>query len=274
MFIRRRTTFALALIVGVVSTLDAHDLFLKPENFFVAPNKSVRVDVLNGTFTTSEGAVVRDRLRDLAVAGPNGVDHPSTESWIAADKTSRWQLPVGKSGTYVLGASLLPRALKLDAKEFNSYLEEDGLPEVLADRRAKGELDKPARERYSKHVKSLIQVGSSIGGQTDIVFGYPAELVPLTNPYSIKPGGILRVRAMLDGKRIPNQIVLSGGRNKSGAVIPEQSVRTDSAGVARIPLRASGTWYIKFISMRRIDPAAGDSVDFESKWATLTFAVR
>ena len=48
-------------------------------------------------------------------------------------------------------------------------------------------------------------------------------------------------------------------------------VRSDGEGVARIPLSAAGTWYIKFINMARV---RGDTVDYESKWATLTFAVR
>jgi hypothetical protein len=40
--------------------------------------------------------------------------------------------------------------------------------------------------------------------------------------------------------------------------------------VATIPL-SSATWYLKFINMARV---RGDSVDYESKWASLTFQVR
>jgi hypothetical protein len=39
----------------------------------------------------------------------------------------------------------------------------------------------------------------------------------------------------------------------------------------RFPLSRPGKWYIKFIRMVR---ARGDSIDYESKWATLTFEVR
>jgi uncharacterized GH25 family protein len=266
-----------ALIVIVLvfaSVLDAHDLFLKPENFFVSPNDSVRVSVLNGSFTSSEAAVSRDRLRDLVVAGPEGLAHPSTESWTQADKASSWKVAVGKRGTYTLGASLLPRTIRLDAKDLNSYLQEYGLPDVLADRRARGELGKRAHERYSKHVKSLVQVGPTPSERADAAFGYPAELVALVNPYRLKPGGTLRVRALVDGKTVANQVVLAGGHTRSGEKIAERSVRTDQNGTARIDLRRAGVWYVKFINMTRIDPSAGDSVDYESKWATLTFAVR
>ena len=62
--------------------------------------------------------------------------------------------------------------------------------------------------------------------------------------------------------------------NDSGRRFRETTVRTDSGGVARVALRNRGIWYVKFINMRAISAAAGDSVDYESKWATMTFAVR
>jgi hypothetical protein len=49
-------------------------------------------------------------------------------------------------------------------------------------------------------------------------------------------------------------------------------VRTDADGVARVWLRSSGIWYVKFIHMERV--TADTTIDYESKWATLTFQVR
>jgi uncharacterized GH25 family protein len=117
-----------------------------------------------------------------------------------------------------------------------------------------------------------VQVGDRRSGAYDTVLGYPAELVPLDNPYALRPGGIMRVRAEVDGEPVANQLVSAGGRTSSGGRIAERSVRTDGEGVARIRLSARGVWYVKFIHMRR---ATGDtSVDYESKWATLTFGIR
>lgn len=113
-------------------------------------------------------------------------------------------------------------------------------------------------------------MGATRSAGFDEVFGYPAELIPLENPYSLRAGGTLRVRALVDGRPIANQYVLSGGRTATGR-IEQRGVRTNADGVARIRLRAAGVWYVKFISMV---PVEGDSVNYESKWATLTFAVR
>lgn len=261
----------LLLAVGATG-LFAHDLFLKPFSFFVAPHSEARVRVLNGTFEKSESSVARNRIRDLSVVGLNGIEHPDTSAWSdTGGDTSVFQFRTGAAGTYVVGASTLPRGIKLDAKQFNAYLTSDGVPDVLEARRRAGELGKPAHERYSKHVKTLVQVGEPRVGRIDAVLGYPAELVPLDNPYSLKTGDTLRVRALVDGRAVTNQFVVAGGRTTSGARLASQQTRSDSSGVARIALTSRGYWYVKFIHMI---PVEKDSVNYESKWATLTFQVR
>ena len=271
----RIATIALALVISLATLAMAHDLFLKPDAFFVAPNGTVHLTALNGTFSTSEGAVSADRLLDLAIASPAGTAKGDTTAWRAQGKASRWTATVGAAGTYVFGASLRPRLITLDGAKFNAYLADDGLPDILAARKAGGELARGATERYAKHVKALVQVGDARTPSFGAVLGYPAELVPLTNPYATVRGGrTLRVRALVDGAPVANQVVLAGGRTASGGRIKEQSVRTDASGEAAIRLATPGTWYVKFIRMTRIAAAAHDSVDYESKWATLTFAVR
>ncbi|HKP76150.1 MAG TPA: DUF4198 domain-containing protein [Longimicrobiaceae bacterium] len=268
----KRKPFVLAAVLLLCATsLLAHDLFLRPDSFFLRQGEAVRVRVLNGTFTASEGAVARGRLRDLSLAGPEGRTQLDTTVWDARGDTSMLRVRAATAGTYVLGASLLPRTIRLEAADFNRYLEEDGIPDVLAARRRAGELGRPARERYSKHVKALLQAGERRTDSYATVLGYAAELVPLDNPYRLGVGGVLRVRALVDGSPAAGLTVLSGGRTSAGARIAERAARTDAAGIARIPLRSRGAWYVKFI---RMVPVQGDSVDYESKWATLTFGVR
>lgn len=269
---RLRITVATILLLLAATSLAAHDLFLKLDNYFVPPGSALVVRVLNGTFSTSEGAVAKSRVSDIAVVTPQGTTRLDTTTWTDRGDTSVLAVQTGESGTYVIGASLLPRELRLEAKDFNTYLASDGLPDILQERRRAHALDRPARERYSKHVKAVVQVGDSRTDGYATALGYPAELIPLDNPYTLKPGATLRVRAVVEGEQVANQLVIAGGRTTSNGRIPQRSVRTDSAGVARIRIVSRGVWYLKFIRMR---PAAGDTtIDYESKWATLTFAVR
>ena len=261
-----------ALIVVAATALRAHDLFFRMNNFYVPPNASVLVRALNGTFSSSENSVARDRLLDLSVVSGSGRARLDTGQWSAAGDTSVLRVATGAPGTYVVGASLKPREITLKADEFNTYLADDGIPDVLAARRRNGELGKEATERYSKHIKALLQVGSARSGDFSAVLGYPAELVPLDNPYSLRARSVLRVRAMVDGKAVANQLVVSGGRFRNEGRFPQRSVRTDADGVARIRLENAGQWYVKFIHMA---PYVGtEKIDYESKWATLTFEVR
>lgn len=269
----RRVLFATLLLLGTAGTLAAHDLFLRAENYFLPPNGTARLQVLNGTFSKSENAVTRDRLRDLSIVGPTGATTPlDAAGWAETGDTSIVTVPLGESGTYLIGASLRSREIALSAKDFNAYLASDGLPDILATRRREGKLERPARERYSKHVKALLQVGSTRTTGYGAELGYPAELVPLDNPYTLKPGGTLRVRAVVEGSPVANQVVIAGGRTAAGGRITQRSVRTDNDGVGRIRLASRGLWYVKFIHMQRA--ASDTTIDYESKWATLTFAVR
>lgn len=267
-----RIVLPLLLLLVAAGTLAAHDMFLKAESYFVPAGGGVRLHVLNGTFSKSENSVTKDRLRELSIVNHAGVATPLDRAgWADTGDTSIVSLSVGESGTYIVGASLLPRAIPLEARDFNTYLADDGIPDVLAARRRDGELNKAVKERYSKHVKAVIQVGSSRTAGYSAELGYPAELVPVNNPYTLSVGGTLRVRAVVEGTPVARQVVVSGGRTPSGARIAQQTVRTDEDGIARVRISSRGVWYVKFINMQK---ATADTVDYESKWATLTFGVR
>jgi uncharacterized GH25 family protein len=270
---------SLLAIAAAATVADAHDLFLRPRDFIAAPDSDVQVRVLNGSFTSSEAMVAPERLRDLSVVGPAGLTHPDRATWRAGTTESGWTVRVGGPGTWLLGASLDPKTIRLVGAQFNAYLREEGLSSVVEERTAAHTLGAPAHERYAKHVKALLRVRTAPGRAAPssdtayrVVLGYPAELVPLDDPYVLPAGGTLRLRALVDGRPTRGQVVLAGGRSASGARLAQRQLRTDSAGVVRVRLDARGAWYVKFIAMRTIPASAKDSVTHESKWATLTFA--
>jgi len=269
-FMWKRVAATLVLGMLVATVLLAHDLFLKLDTYFVPPNTAIRLAVLNGTFATSEGPVAPDRLLDLSMVGPTQRHPIARESWKPVGDTTWLTVQTGAPGTYVIGASLSPRQIALSAKDFNAYLEEDGIPDVLAARTQAGELTKNARERYQKHVKAIFQVGDLRTRTFETVLGYPAEIVPLTNPYFVVVGDTLAFRCLVDGRPVAQQLVIAGGARDTTR-IPEVRARSDTQGVARFVMRTPGKWYVKFVHMV---PVQGDSVNYESKWATLTFQVR
>ncbi len=75
---------------------------------------------------------------------------------------------------------------------------------------------------------------------------------------------------LVDGEPVPNQLVFAGGHGADGAM-DEASARTDASGHVRFRLGEAGRWYVRFIHMVRTDDA---DLDYESKWATLSFEIR
>lgn len=267
---RRIAGITTVLVLASVAVAGAHDMFVKPDRFFVPENSETLIRVLNGTFSKSENSIARPRVADLAVVGPGGRSRVDTSAWNTTGDTSTFRFRAGAAGTYVLGLSTRPSALEMSAESFDLYLKDDGIPDELEARR-KAPSTRRVRERYSKHVKALVQVGETRSDAYATPLGYPAELIPLANPYSLRVGDTLRLRTLVDGTAMANQFVLYGGRTPNEGRIEQRSVRSDADGVVKIPLRSRGTWYVKFINMSR---PPRDTVDYESKWATLTFQLR
>lgn len=260
-----------ALLAGVTSVLAAHDLFLTLAAYFVPVNADVRVVVLNGTFSTSENSIDRPRIVDLSLVTPGGRRRLDTTQVSADGPRTAIRIHTESAGTYLAGMSLKPSEISLSGKQFNDYLKEEGLESVLAARRTAGELARPAKERYAKHVKIVFQAGPARSGGWSTVLGYPVEIVPLENPYELRPGDTLRVRLLAQGAALPaGQEVLAGGRTGRGMRRPVQHLFTGADGTAAVVLGPEGTWYVKFIRMTR---ATEPGLDYVSQWATLTFAV-
>ena len=262
---------SLILIIATALPAVAHDLFLKLDSFFVAINDKVTVRILNGSFMSSEGAVRFERLADLSIVPPSGTrSKPKEAAFTNDEKTSYLSLQPPESGNYLVGLSTMAREIDLEAKSFNEYLTEDGIPDTLAQRERDKELDKNVRERYSKHVKTLFQVGTRQTDNYKTVLGYPVEIVPRNNPYKLKSGDTFEFLCLRDGKPLGNQYVMTGHDDGTNLRIGE-NLRTDKKGIGRVKLNAPGKWYVKFIQMTKLrDP----SINYESKWATFTFEIK
>jgi uncharacterized GH25 family protein len=270
---RRPTAVAAlaAVLVLTTNTLSGHDLFFRPSRYHLAPRTETVIDVLSGTFSVSENAIERDRLADVSLVGPAGRGAVVLGDWSEREPKSTVRVKTGESGTYVLGAAIKPRMLSLPPAEFNAYLKEEGLVETLDRRKAQGRLDEASRERYSKYLKALLQVGDAPDEGFATVLGYAAEIVPEANPYRLAPGDVLTVRCLVDGKPWAGKVVFAGGRR--GATdhrLPQQRLVTDAQGRVQIKLTAAGAWYVKFVAMTEVADA---EANYESKWSTLTFAV-
>ncbi|MCA1625424.1 MAG: DUF4198 domain-containing protein [Acidobacteria bacterium] len=268
---RKKILTACLLNLLLFASAFGHDLFLKPDSFFAKVNQKISISVMNGTFQRSEGAVSFARLTDASVVAPSGVrTNPKEADFTKNSTTAFLNLVPSEAGNYVVGLSTMWRKNSLKAAEFNEYLTLEGIPDILENRKRDKELEIDGRYRYSKYVKTILQVG---GEQTDsykTALGYAVEMIPQANPYKLKKGNSIEILCLKDGKPLVGQTVLTGYES-GGKLAAEKAIRSDARGIIKIKLDAAGKWYAKFINMVKIDDP---KLNYESKWATLTFEIK
>jgi len=264
-------TFVLAAVA-----VSGHDMFLVLPDHDFPEGSPITVALYNGTFDKSENTIDRDRMLDVTVIdGANQATHPVTEQWRDVGSVTFLDFQSGPPGTYAVGVSTAPRMIELTAEEFNDYLEHDGVLDVLEDRRREGATDRAAAERYSKHIKTILQVGEPSTDSYGHRFGYPVEIVPLANPGTLAAGRTLEVLVLAEGEPVAGQLVYASyegfhSHDETGSHREAVKLRTDESGVARVELTRPGRWYVRLIRML---PTDEEGVDYESNWATLTFEV-
>lgn len=262
---------AALLSLPLAVAASAHDMFLKFGSYFLAPDTQAEAQVLNGEFNKSENVITRDRMRDVSLLGPAGLSHPPETDWRDEGKTTVLRFRTGAAGTYVAGTSTRPKELSMKAADFNRYLQLEGVIDTFIERKKKNQLNLAATERYSKHVKAIFQVGEERSETYKTPLGYPVEIIPQQNPYRLKIGDALAALCVRDGQPLVNQYVLYGVQSAKQTRFTLLKTRTDKDGIARVPLSGPGRWYVKFIHMTPVNEAP---VNYESRWATLTFEMK
>lgn len=207
----------------LVLVLCSHDMFLKMDGFYIQPNTDALIKLFNGTFEQSENVITRDRMLDVSLVGNGNRTQVDTTQWYEKDSITYLQFNSGNEGTWIAGVSTAPRNIEMDAEAFNNYLVHDGVMDMLDWRKENDAMDQAAVERYSKHVKTIFQVGETLSDDWNTVLEYPIEFVPLENPYDIHPGHDLQVKLLLEGKPLSNQLVYVGNDVSSDGHSHEES---------------------------------------------------
>jgi len=185
----------------------SHIMYLKLDTYFLQPNTAATIQLFNGTFDKSENVIDRDRMLDASLVGNGNRIAVNESQWTEKDSVTILNFQTGETGTWVAGISTAPRSIEMDADAFNSYLQHEGILDMIKWRRENDAMDGEAVEKYSKHVKAIFQVGDTRTDDWQKELGYPIEFVPLENPYDLNTGDSLRVRLLRNGKPLSNQLV-------------------------------------------------------------------
>lgn len=246
--------------MGVAATAVAHDFWL------VAVGDELH-GVSGSRFPVSENAVAPERLAEAVAVHGRGRT-PLTVVGARGNVLVLTADPV-LEGPLWAAVAIKPRRIDLSAEDFNEYLRHDGLPQVLRERAAQGELARPAVERYQKYAKALI-LRPGAGGTLVAAVGHRIELAVIGDPATLRAADTLTLEVRFEGRSASGLTVHAGFAGQPDGQHAQTHV-SDAAGRVRIPLSSAGSWYARTIHMRRV---AEPPFEWESFWASVTFPVR
>lgn len=253
---------------ATASLASAHDLWLVSPTPRVPVGTEVKLLAQTGMeFGASLQALTPDRIERFWLQDASG-QHEITVRGAEA-KSLAATVRLAHPGVALAALAVKPRLLLLKAKEFNDYIKEDGLPQILAWRTEKGQLDRDSREMYSKFAKAILRAGD--GGASDLVtapLGLRIEIVPLLDPGTLEPGDELPVQILFEGRPLQGVYVyaLSKGESKY-----KDGLVTDRDGKCSVVLQRAGLSSLHSIYMRPHPDTL--KYDWESFFATLTFQI-
>ena len=274
------------LLLTVCVVLCSHDMYLKLDTYFLTPNTESRILLYNGTFDRSDNVIDRYRMTDVSLVGNGSRMRLDSNQWSEEGNATILNFRAGEAGTWVVGVSTRPRNIEMEAEAFNDYLEHDGVLDMLKWRKENNALNDPAVEKYSKHVKTIFQVGDKLTTDWNKVLGYPIEFIPTENPYDLHPGHAIGFELLFDGEPLADQLVYVGSQHGDhehdhghGHSHDDEDhdhshdmtqYRTDANGRLAVNITHEGIWYLRTIHLMESEE---EGLTHESNWATLTFEV-
>ncbi len=266
----RQAFVALSLLFLLSLSIAAHDYWLEPVEFFVSAGGSVVVRMHLGDHLKSEEerpykASSTARFEMFSATGRKDL------SALASDgETPVANLTFETPGTYLLAMERKPQTITLAAEKFTEYLKEEGLDSIIEHRARAGESEAFGRERYSRYLKSLLQVGDRRDDTFKRNAGHLLELIPQRNPYELKSGQTLKLQVLFQGQPLPDATVFA--YHRAEGKVYTQKLRTARDGSINVKLERAGQWLVRMVHMRRC--AKCEDIDWESFWTALSFGVR
>jgi uncharacterized GH25 family protein len=255
-------------IIGLGLVAFGHEFWLQPSQFFANLGDQIHVQVLVGeNFVGERSEGKKNRIIQYRHHTTNGIADlaPALTSGTYGDVSVTLTMP----GTHMFSFANTPKFLAMKADSFLLYLEEDGLDNVIAARKQRGETGKPSRELYQRCVKTLVQVGPKPDNTFAKNTGMMLEIIPARNPYAQRPGQLAEFQVLFDNKPVADALVRYWNRDAANH-LTEEKQRSDAQGRTRFRLRSGSN----MISVVRMVPSTDTTADWHSFWGSLTFGCR
>lgn len=263
---KRRTRLiasALCLLAWQTVPAPAHEFWLEPASYQPKRGETVSISIRIGEkFNGDSFPYVREEFKRFVVVTARGEQPVKGVLGDDPAVTMKFTTP----GLTIFAHHSTAEPLTFETWEkFEAYLQLEGLQQIGLLHLKQGKPTTNIKESYTRCAKLLMRVDGA-GGQ-DRLIGMPLELVAESDPYGLGEGQPLPVRLFYNGKPLADVQISAVSK-----VNPDKRhvVRTDATGKASIPLPDRGGWLLNAVHM--IEPKSGAAVQWESIWASMTFA--
>lgn len=258
---------SLSFVCGLFASLaDAHEFWIEPIEYQVESGGDLIAHFRNGE--AFEGITLgffgmRSQRLDLIAAGET-VAIDSRMGNIPA-----LQITAPRDGLVAIVHETTPSSVTYkDWDKFLSFARHKDFPDIAARHADRALPTSGFKERYTRHVKTLVGVGNAAGA--DSLSGMETEFVALANPYTDDLSDGLSVVLYYDGEVRRDAQVEVFEKGPDGQV-QISLLRTDANGIVRVPVRPGHTYLLDAVVLR---PAPDDIAEvWDTLWASLTFHV-
>ena len=274
---RLKRCMTLALLgIGLQNAVpaDAHDFWVQPGSYRIAPDATVPItlQVGHGAFR-QRSPLPLGRIARFEAVTPGGMAVDLRSNLHLGRPTDDGELQFREPGSYVVVLETDNRAQShLPAIRFNDYLRAEGLTAALEQRERAHRMEADGSENYSRRAKAIVQVGSqSAGSQSQVTraLGLPLEIVPDVSPYAVPKPSVFPVHVLFDGRPLAGALVKL--TNLEHDAEPVETHLTDKDGRTSFAMPGRGEWLVNVIWSQPL-PSTRET-DFETIFSSLSFGL-
>jgi uncharacterized GH25 family protein len=266
---------AAVLALGVSSGLLAHDFWIVPMQFESSPGSMLEVRGQTGVrFPTSQSAVPIERVAEARLIGASD-DERVTDMSISGQSLLLKHAP-RTAGQRVVGVVLQPTSRRVAAAGLKRYIGLEGAPELAESLNRQGAFAgfDSATMKAQKFAKAIVEVGQGGPRAFSRTAGHGLEIVPLSDPGAVHPGGQLSFRLLFRGAPVAGAYLRAGtapdsARTGSAAAKPDTILVTNGDGVATLSL-TEGLWNVRSL---HASSSPSSRTEWDVFFGTLVFRV-
>ena len=248
----------------------AHELWLEPHAYQIAPDAMLKADIVNGEeFEGTNLPYLPDNIVNfVAFAGSDAARVVGRVGDLPA-----LNFAAVATGLNIVAYQTRPATVNYASwDKFQQFVDHKDLGDVRPLHDARGLPDANFDEVYGRFAKTLIATGDGTGADRRV--GMETELVALKNPYTDDLSDGMQVQLHYRNALRGNEQIEVFEKAPDGTVTISL-YRTNAEGIGTFPVKQGHTYMVDAVVLREPNDqlAAATGAVWQTLWANLTFAV-